>query len=112
MNKDPVAPKSSATNDLYLPAAQIKRVVSRKLPSGQDKNFALSKDAQLAFAEAAKVFISYVSEILCSLIVVPATSAMRSLMHVSYATPFLIHSLIWIQCLPRPSTHYLGPCML
>jgi DNA polymerase epsilon subunit 3 len=48
--------------ELDLPRAQIRRIIQTKLPSGvDDKNFAVGKDAQLAFAESAKVFISYIS---------------------------------------------------
>ena len=51
----------AAMADLHLPAAQIKRAVQSKLPQIDEKSFALAKDSQLAFAEAAKVFISYIS---------------------------------------------------
>ena len=47
--------------DLHLPAAQIKRAIVGKLPTVDEKHFSISRDASLAFAEAAKVFISYIS---------------------------------------------------
>lgn len=48
--------------ELDLPRAQIKRCVLAKIAGGtDDKRFSVSKDALLAFSEAAKVFVSLVS---------------------------------------------------
>lgn len=50
--------------DTDLPKALIKRIVKGKLAqaAGDDnKDYQLNKDALLAFSEAAKVFISYIS---------------------------------------------------
>ena len=87
-----------AANDLHLPAAQIKRVVCSKLPPGSDeKNVSLSKDAQLAFSEAAKVFISYVSARLRFPI---------CLMHAPLSESMLPRSMIpWATMLRSPWTH-------
>lgn len=55
---------ASNSSDTDLPKALIKRIVKGKLAQAANddtKDYQLNKDALLAFSEAAKVFISYIS---------------------------------------------------